>query len=1381
MKSILPQKEYLCNANAFLVFVVFIFSTQFIDAQTKVLANSVTFQNHVENADNALLDDNTSATSNSYGGVVVGVGNYSGELELGFPTMIPANTTTYVKIDMDIDLLNALLGGSLGTLLGDVIGTVIFGNHYFNIEARNGPATVLSYSCDIPPYDRKFRIVQDAAGDFYIAITPDFDYDRIYIEDNTDALLVGTYNSMEVFNAFYFTDNQCNIDPLFTDYDGNGITLDIINIGGAGVTNPEHIIDEDVETYSEISLGVIGVLASMEQNVYFPAPYSPVEEFSITLKTNPTLVTLGILNNVDVKAFNGATEVYTTDLYSILSMDLLTLLQNGEEATVVFAPGVSFDRITIGLRSLLNVNIAQSLDVFEISVVGPPTPTTGDDTQEFCAIDNPIISDIQVNEANIIWYDAPIDGNQLDPNLSLVDGIEYYAAHFLNGCESDMRLVITVAINNTATPTTTNSDQEFCVVNEPTIADLQATGPNIVWYDAPTNGTAYTSSDPLIDGQTYYSTATDSSGCESSERLSVNITINDTATPTTTNTDQEFCLVNEPTITDLQATGPNIVWYDAPTNGTPYVSSDSLIDGQSYYAAATDTSGCESSVRLAVNVTIEDTATPTTTNTDQDFCLVDEPTVADLEATGPNIVWYDAPTNGTAYASSDSLIDGQYYYAAATDSSGCESSVRLAVNVEIKDTATPTTTNNDQEFCLVDEPTVADLEATGPNIVWYDAPTNGTAYASSDSLIDSQTYYAAATDTSGCESSVRLAVNVTIEDTATPTTTNTDQEFCVVDEPTVADLEATGPNVVWYDAPSGGTPYATGDLLIDGETYYAAATDTSGCESSVRLAVIIEIKNTATPATTNSDQEFCLINEPTIADLQATGPNIVWYDAPYSGTPYAPYDSLIDGQTYYAAATDVSGCESSVRLAVNVTIEDTAMPTTTNTNQEFCVVDEPTVADLQTTGPNVVWYDAPIGGTPFASTDSLIDGQTYYASATDTNGCESSVRLAVNVTTNDTATPITSNNVQVFCVEDNPTIVNLETTGPNVVWYNAPSGGTPYANSDLLIDGQTYYATATNTSGCESSERLVVNVIINASIEATLVSNGPGNVCLDTSTIYSTEHGNNNYIWNFVGGDLVNGGGPNDDYIEIFWTTTTDTWLSVSYDSVSSCISGDIVTFVESVIVCADITIDITVSDLEPIVGDNVDFTIEVSNSGPNEFTTLEIQEQLPSGYDFIDYNVSVGDYSHVSGVWNIDVLLPNDTVILTITAEVLDNGDYLNIATILNSDPIDSDTSNNSAEVATIPVCLTVYNQFSPNGDGVNDQFVINCIENWPDNSLKVFNRYGSLIYEKNSYDNSWSGHANVDNTKGKDEILPSDTYFYVLEMGDREKSKTGWLFIVK
>jgi gliding motility-associated-like protein len=69
--------------------------------------------------------------------------------------------------------------------------------------------------------------------------------------------------------------------------------------------------------------------------------------------------------------------------------------------------------------------------------------------------------------------------------------------------------------------------------------------------------------------------------------------------------------------------------------------------------------------------------------------------------------------------------------------------------------------------------------------------------------------------------------------------------FCGLDvpAPTIADLSANivgTPNMIWYDAPTGGTAYSSTDLLVDGATYYGAVVSDNGCEST-RLEVTVDL------------------------------------------------------------------------------------------------------------------------------------------------------------------------------------------------------------------------------------------------------------------------------------------------------------------------------------------------------------------------------------------------------------------------------------------------------------------------------------------------------------------------------------------------------------
>ena len=551
----------------------------------------------------------------------------------------------------------------------------------------------------------------------------------------------------------------------------------------------------------------------------------------------------------------------------------------------------------------------------------------------------------------------------------------------------------------------------------------------------------------------------------------------------------------------------------------------------------------------------------------------------------------------------------------------------------------------------------------------------------------------------------------------------------------------------------------------------------------MRLEVTVNVGDAATPTTDETTQDFCLIDNPTVADIDVNEPNVTWYDQATGGTAYDPTDALIDGNIYYASLTDAtSGCESAVRLEVTVNVGDAATPTTDETTQDFCLIDNPTVADIDVNEPNVTWYDQATGGTAYDPTDALIDGNIYYASLTDaTSGCESAVRLEVTINVGDAPTPTTDETTQVFCLIDNPTVADIDVNEPNVTWYDQATGGTAYDPTDALIDGNIYYASLTDaTSGCESAVRLEVTVNVGDGSDPVITSSTQDPVCLETTITYSTEPGNQNYFWTITGGIVMSGGDVTDNTVTVLWDSTDNTTVSVSYDSTNTCATGGTTTFVETVSVCADITIDKTVDNPEPMIGETVTFTITVANAGPNDFTDLEISEDMPSGYELIDFTASIGTYNPSTSIWQIDLLPAEVTATLEVRAEVLGQGDYTNIASIISSNPIDSDVSNNSSEVSVDPLCLIVYNEFSPNGDGVNDNFVISCIENYSNNTLQIFNRYGSVVFKSNGYSNEWDGRANVSGISNKGEVLPAGTYFYILEM-DNMKSKSGWVYLAK
>ncbi|MCH2197213.1 MAG: gliding motility-associated C-terminal domain-containing protein [Flavobacteriales bacterium] len=103
------------------------------------------------------------------------------------------------------------------------------------------------------------------------------------------------------------------------------------------------------------------------------------------------------------------------------------------------------------------------------------------------------------------------------------------------------------------------------------------------------------------------------------------------------------------------------------------------------------------------------------------------------------------------------------------------------------------------------------------------------------------------------------------------------------------------------------------------------------------------------------------------------------------------------------------------------------------------------------------------------------------------------------------------------------------------------------------------------------------------------------------------------------------------------------------------------------------------------------------------------------------------------------------------------------------------SDTLN-----LTLIDCLTIEvpDAFSPNSDGINDFFEIPNLYKYPNNSIKIFNRWGALVYEASPYQNDWDGRSDHPATVGDE--LPVGTYYYILDLGvDHLEVVTGYIFL--
>ena len=1102
--------------------------------------------------------------------------------------------------------------------------------------------------------------------------------------------------------------------------DGQNIEWYTESTGGV-LLDPTHLL-EDGETYwvqqtynGCTSLRLPTTVSLLDQ----PAPtVDAVQNFCTDTQT-----TVGDLTP------NGANIVWYSSENSTDPLDDNEILIHGED---YWAAALSFP--------------CESTERTQTQVFLETPPDAGEsNTLLFCEQDTTVTNLFDLLEGtpepNGIWT-GPTDlanGDQgtFDSSIN-AEGVYTYTVSTGTGICPDASATVTITIQRTASPTVTEANQTFCEIDNPTIADLVASGTSIEWFDSETDSTPLNLTDPLVDGEDYWASQTDSgTGCPSVTRVVVNVTVTTVPPPTVSNANQDFCSIENATVADLEVTGTNVVWYMSETSTKVLASTDALIDGHDYWAAEIGANGCESSSRVVVNVSIVDVATPTTTNPAQEFCVVDSPTVADLQVNESNIVWYDASTGGNVVDSTTALTDGGTYYAAQVVNS-CESPNRLEITVTLNDTPAPTTANPNQAFCDIDGATIADLAITGTSVVWFDTETSTSPLNLTDALVDGEDYWAADSNAgTGCLSSVRVSITVTVTVVPPPTVAEANQAFCSIENATVADLAVTGTNVVWYDSEVSTTPLVSTDALIDGEDYWAADTSANGCESPTRVIVNVSIVDVATPTTANAAQEFCLVDAPTVANLQVNESNIVWYDAQTGGNIVDPSTALTNGTSYWASQI-VNACESPSRLEVVATLNDIVAPTTSEPSQSFCELDNPTISDLNVNETDVVWYDSATSTTPLNSTDAIAANTTYWVAQLDTNtGCESSTRLSIDVVVTSSTPPTTDNPTQAFCLINNPTVAELQANETGVFWYANATDTTPLNTTEALVDGAIYYGSFFDAaSSCEGPDRLMVTAVINDPAIPTSNNTNVTFCAVDAPTIALLEVNESDVVW----------------YASESSTTplSTDTVLAdggeywaAQNDAITGCIGTERLQF----------TVTLTDPGTPNIIPQGAEFCMI------DDPTVADLEDRLSGG---------AGTTVIILDAPNGNAYNPSDMLVEGTT--------YYAIL-----EDASGCTSVNALEITVdLSKCdmydVEFFDGFSPNGDGINESFnILNIKELYPDFEVIFFNRWGAEVYHMDASTPSWNGRLHGDGA-----LVPSGVYFYVCEFNkDGRKPVQGKLIL--
>ncbi len=310
--------------------------------------------------------------------------------------------------------------------------------------------------------------------------------------------------------------------------------------------------------------------------------------------------------------------------------------------------------------------------------------------------------------------------------------------------------------------------------------------------------------------------------------------------------------------------------------------------------------------------------------------------------------------------------------------------------------------------------------------------------------------------------------------------------------------------------------------------------------------------------------------------------------------------------------------------------------------------------------------------------------------------------------------------------------------GPYTFHWKGPNGfissdENPLIANPTIDNSGVYTLTIEDATGIESGSvtveiRETPNQPFITSSSSTLCEGETLSLSVPTYTGTTVE-----YAWEGPNGSFPNVNSPILTESNIDAMSVGDYTIQVTVDGCSSATSPPFTLAVESV----------------PVVVNDTD-TIEEDRTS----TTLDIlaNDDLTNTPDYAVNIIMEPEYGVVSS-----------------------NGDgtydYTPNTNFVGTDGFTYEVCNNSCEAACSSAFVSIVvnasaactppSVFTPNGDGANDTFRINCLPFYPDAELQVFNRWGDHVYKGQNYQNDWTGTMNG-------EELPVGTYYYVLKLND-------------
>ncbi|UNY98524.1 gliding motility-associated C-terminal domain-containing protein [Zhouia spongiae] len=1071
-----------------------------------------------------------------------------------------------------------------------------------------------------------------------------------------------------------------------------------------------------------------------------------------------------------------------------------------------------------------------------LTITGAPAApvSSGDITEcETSPIQTLDANDALSSTTGITWYDAATGGSVVaNPTLNTVGSATYYAEYNDGTCTSLTRTAVVLTITGAPAAPVSSGDITECETSPIQTLDANdalSSTTGITWYDAATGGSVV--ANPTLNtvgSATYYAEYNDGT-CTSLTRTAVVLTITGApAAPVSSGdiTECETSPIQTLDANDALSSTTGITWYDAATGGSVVANPTLNTVGSATYYAEYNDGTCTSLTRTAVVLTI--TGAPAAPVSNGDITECETSPIQTLDANDAlssttGITWYDAATGGSVVANPTLNTVGSATYYAEYNDGTCTSLTRTAVVLTITGAPAAPVSSGDITECETSPIQTLDANdalSSTTGITWYDAATGGSVVATPTlNTVGSATYYAEYNDGT-CTSLTRTAVTLTINKLPAVSVSTDATEISCADQEVVITATATVQGTASYLWSNGETTQSI--TVTAAGTYSVVVTDSdNGCSVTSDDVIIGEDTTVPTVSVSADATEISCADQEVVITATATVQGTASYL--WSNGETTQSITVTAAGTYSVVVTDSdNGCsvtsddviigEDTTAPSVNISTDDDELSCT---NSDLVITATPSVQGtasyLWSTGETTQSVTVTAAGTYTVTvTDSdngcTVDGSieitfvgdseapTFTVPADITVACDTDITdlsvtgdvtdeadncaTGIEAIYSDTVEPGDCPNESIITRtwiltdgNNNTTthvqfITVMDTTAPEFVEalpqdITVNEGDIPDAETLTAVDN-CGDATVTFSESIVNESKFTYDIV-----RTWIAADACGNEVMHSQTVHVNIPGElpppappvpvdcdnipevpDHDFSNYFPGDITVTFEETSDYqglledynITRTWTITeADGTVHVYTEYLEVYVNNDIQELPETELCVEDAVIDLN-SLLPDTAQEGGEWTVEDGDADVNG--SFFDPSGLELGIYTLQYKVT---NTSCPEVWEIKITVHDECVIL----------------------PCGRDD-------------VIVSKTITPNGDAYNQYFTVTGVEACGFTiNVKIFNRWGHMIYEAENYQNNWDG-ATTRSAFGRSGTVPSGTYYYIIDLKDSGiKPITGYIFV--